>query len=235
MSAKRLPLVALVVVVAGALVWAAGQWRGGPIAGNRASTASIPPSSGTVRAAAEAAAPLTMTIVPDQSTARYRVREQLANLSFPIDAVGQTTSVQGTVGFDASGKLLADVSWVTVNLATLQSDQRSRDNFIRQNTLQTNRYPQARFEPTEIDGLPFPLPHSGQAEVTIRGNLTIRDVTRPVEWTGTASFTPDGMRIEAQTTITFDQFGMARPRAAIVLSVANEIRLETDFFFKSAG
>ena len=63
----------------------------------------------------------------------------------------------------------------------------------------------------------------------MEGDLTIRDQTRLVTWDVTANF--DGGTVEglAKTEVTFEQFGITKPRVAIVLSVADEIRLEVAF------
>ena len=146
------------------------------------------------------------------SQARYRVREQLASVSFPIDAVGTTRDISGVVVFAEDGRVLADRSSITVNVTRLQSDQARRDNFIRTNTLETQRYPEVHFIPTEVRGLPMPLPAEGEVPITIAGELTIKNVTRPVQWTGTATFTPEGMTVSANTVITFEEFQIAKPR-----------------------
>lgn len=176
-----------------------------------------------------------LSVNAQESSALYRVREEFVNVAFPVDAVGTTRDVTGVVVFDPHGAIVADQSSITVNLATLQSDQARRDNFIKNNTLQTAQYPEAHFVPTEIRGLPFPLPDEGQAPVTIAGELTIRNVTRPVEWSGTAYFTPEAMRVEAATRIAFDQFELSKPRVGFLLSVDDEIRLEADITFRRSS
>lgn len=187
-------------------------------------------NTGVALAAPETGEALLLTIDPRHSSALYRVREQFVNVQVPVDAVGTTQSVSGTVAINADGSVIQESTSISVNLATLRSDQSRRDNFIKNNTLQTQRYPEARFVPTDVKGLPFPLPHEGSADVTIAGLMTIRDVTRPVQWQGTAHFTPDGMRVTAATVITFEEFGISKPRVALVLSVADEIRLEADIY-----
>ena len=159
------------------------------------------------------------------SEASYRVREQLAGIAFPNDAVGVTRAVAGRIAFDDDGAV-RDGSTVTVDLASLASDQGRRDNFVRGNTLQTSRHPTATFVPTAVAGFAFPPPASGQAEVEITGDLSIRDVTRAVVWRGVATFDGDAVRLEAATTFTFAEFGLTKPRVASVLSVADEITLE---------
>lgn len=173
-----------------------------------------------------------LTVVHESSLARYRVREQFVNVQAPNDAIGTTRGVAGTVAISPDGSVIQERSSIVVNVASLQSDQSRRDNFIKSNTLHTQRFPDVRFVPTEIKGLTAPLPTQGSADITITGLLTIRDVTRPVEWRGTAHFTPDGMRVTADTVITFQQFEIDKPRVALVLSVADEIRLEVDILFR---
>ena len=238
MKTKRLPLAIMIVLAAAVFVLAQGQRSPAPPEPRSAALQERPaiqesskaPDRAIDQALVNAAGAL--DIVPIESKARYRVREQLANMSFPIDAVGETHGVTGHIAFDEDGNVLSGASWITVDLALLQSDQQRRDNFVKRNTLQTDRYPQAVFVPTEIAGLPHPLPESGEAEVTILGDLTIRGVTRPVEWMGTAVFRPDGMNVEAQTVLTFQQFEIEKPRVALVLSVEDEIRLEADIRFE---
>ena len=41
-----------------------------------------------------------------ESTARYLVREQLANLYFPIDAIGETNEINGSISLDKNGKVI---------------------------------------------------------------------------------------------------------------------------------
>ena len=64
----------------------------------------------------------TLEVVPAASEARYRVREQLAGISFPTDAVGTTQDVRGTIALDGEGRP-APESQVTVDLRSLRSDE----------------------------------------------------------------------------------------------------------------
>lgn len=159
------------------------------------------------------------------SEANYRVREQLAGFSFPNDAVGVTTAVSGLVRFAEVGAPEPGAQ-VVVELESLTSDNGRRDNYVHRNLLLTNRFPTAVFVPTAVTGLPAPLPSEGTHEVLIEGQLTLLEVTRPVVWRGTATFDGDAVHLEAATTFTFEDFGLAKPRVASVLSVADEITLE---------
>jgi hypothetical protein len=51
-----------------------------------------------------------------------------------------------------------------------QSDERQRDRYIQRNTLQTATYPTATFVPTQVVGLPSPMPASGDVTFQMIGN-----------------------------------------------------------------
>lgn len=173
-------------------------------------------------------------IVPQQSEARYRAREQLLGRSLPNDAVGRTQAIEGQIALTADGKIDSQRSHFTVDLTTLRSDETRRDNYIKQNTLEVAKYPTADFQPTEVQGLPWPLPTNGQASFQLVGNLTVHGVTKPVTWNVQASF--DGTRITgtAITQVTFQDFAMTPPRVPIVLSLEDTITLELDFTLEPA-
>jgi polyisoprenoid-binding protein YceI len=170
--------------------------------------------------------------VPESSEARYRVRETLAGRSLPSDAVGATKDISGQIVVDSTGKVVKDASRISVNLANLKSDQDRRDNFLRQNTLETARYPEVVFVPTEVRGLPSPLPTSGEVTFEILGDLTVKGVTKPTTWQATATVEGDEVQGKAQTSFTFNTFGMSQPRVALVLSIEDNIRLEIDFLLR---
>ncbi len=170
-----------------------------------------------------------LTLVPGQNEARYRVREQLVGVPLPSDAVGVTRDVTGTLVVRTDGTILSAESKVQVDLHTLKSDQSRRDNFIRRNTLQTDRFPFAVFVPTEIRGLTLPLPESGEVAFQLIGDLTIRDVTRQVTWEVKARIEGEEAVGQATTSFPFAMFNLTQPRVPVVLSVEDNIRLELDF------
>jgi polyisoprenoid-binding protein YceI len=166
-------------------------------------------------------------VVPDESEVRYRVREQLAGLSFPNDAVGATRAVEGVVGIDGQGRV-APGARLVVDVRTLRSDEGRRDSYVRRNTLETDRYPTVTFVPLEVRGLPPSLPERGTASLELVGDLTIRDVTRRVTWAATATFAGPSLTLSARTAFRFGDFALRVPRVSVVLSVEDEIRLEAD-------
>jgi len=189
----------------------------------------------TAEAEAQAAgSAVRYAVVAERSEVRYRVREQLAGLSFPNDAVGATSAVEGAIVFDGQGRIVAGESRFTVDVRTLRSDEPRRDNYIWRNTLETERYPAVVFAPVEARGLRVPLPATGTASLELIGDLTVRDVTRPVTWEARASFAGAEVSVRARTAFRFGDFGLRIPRVAVVLSVDDLIRLEADLLLRRA-
>ncbi len=170
---------------------------------------------------------LTYVVISEESEARYRVREQLVGLDLPNDAVGTTRAITGVLVLKGD-RVVPEASRFQVDLRTLTSDQARRDNFIRRNTLQADRYPYAVFVPRETQGLPSPLPTSGEHTFRLVGDLTIREATRPVTWEVTARVEGDRLIAQARTQFTFADFGLQPPRVPVVLSLDETIRLEMD-------
>jgi polyisoprenoid-binding protein YceI len=158
------------------------------------------------------------------STAEYRVREQLARLNFPNDAVGVTDSLSGSLVLGPEGAV-ATGSTLTVDLRDLKSDADRRDSFLRENTLHTSRFPSADFVPTRQQGLRVPLPPSGKVSFTLIGNMTIHGVTSELAWDVTATLTPTTVTGQATTRFPFKKFGLEIPKVMGLLSVEDDIRL----------
>jgi len=176
---------------------------------------------------------LRLVLAPDGNEARFRVREQLAGLAFPSDAVGATSAIEGALVLTPDGgslSVVSDQSSFVVDLTTLRSDSSMRDNFIRRNTLETDRFPTAEFIPTEAVGLPSLLPTSGEVNFQLVGQLTVHGVTREATWDVTAQIVDDKtLAGTASTSFTFGEHGMTIPRVARVLSIEDHIQLEYDF------
>ena len=92
----------------------------------------------------------------------------------------------------------------------------------------TSRFPNAELAVTGFDGLPWPLPESGEATFKLNGDLTIQEVTSPVTWDVTAQFDGRSVTGLAKTMVTFEQFELPKPTFAFILSVDEEIFLEID-------
>ena len=168
--------------------------------------------------------------VTSASKATVKVREQLVSVSLPSDAVLTASGAAGTFELNADGTFSSD-SKITFDLTTLSSDQRDRDNFVKQDTLGVRQFPTATFVPTKVTGLTLPVPASGSFTFTLAGNLTLHGTTKDVTFDVTAK--RDGSSLTATATNNptwkFADFGMRAPSVPFrVVSVVDEIRLSVD-------
>lgn len=171
--------------------------------------------------------------IVEGSSATYRVTEQFVGVSFTNEAEGTTNLVSGTLTINADGSI-APGSKLTVDLRGLKSDQDQRDGYIQNRTLETAKFPNAEFVPTKITGLDKMIPSTGQAGISLTGNLTIHGVTKEVTFQGIATFNPrtNSVAGRAKTSFTFDEFGLTQPKIGRLASVDNKIGLELVYRFK---
>jgi polyisoprenoid-binding protein YceI len=196
----------------------AGQPPAGRAGGGRASAPAPDPTK-----------PAKLTITTG-SKARYKVREQLAGISFPSDAVGTTEGITGAIVVNPDGTLDAGASKITVDLKTLSSDQQMRDGYVQNRTLETAKFPTLDFVPKRIVGLPAgPLPTTGQAGFQLIGDLTLHGVTAEATWNVVATFANDAVAGRGTTTLTFETYKMTKPTLARLVSVEDKIELEIEF------
>jgi polyisoprenoid-binding protein YceI len=207
----------------------------GNLGSPREPTASVALGPGRAASAQTPEVALRYRVVAERSEARYRVREQLAGISFPSDAVGTTRAIEGSLSLDSQGHIRRNDSRFTVDLRTLRSDRDRRDNYVRRNTLETERHPTAVFIPSEVRGLPFPLPQTGTASFELIGDLTIRGTTRHITWEATATLQGQEISVQAKTSFRFADFSLSIPRVASVLGVDDMIRLETDLLLRHSS
>jgi polyisoprenoid-binding protein YceI len=178
--------------------------------------------------------PQVLTLVSG-TTARYRVREQLAGVSFPSDAVGTTTAVTGALTVNPDGSFAA--SKISVDLRTLTTDQSMRDGYVRDRVLETTKYPTLELVPKRAIGMPKPLPAGMQAQAGFQlvTDMTVHGVTKEVTWNVVATFANDGISGRATTTVDFATFDLTKPSLARLLSVDDKINLEIEFRTRRAA
>ncbi|MFT4038526.1 MAG: YceI family protein [Thermomicrobiales bacterium] len=166
------------------------------------------------------------TIVADESEARYVAQEELAQVG-ATTAIGKTQAIAGSIGFDEAGLPLA-CSRIDVDMRTLVSDQARRDNYLYNNTLEAEKYPLATFVFLQVDGLDAPLADGETKDVTLIGNLTLRETTKVVAWEAEASMDGDNLVIKAKTNFDMPDFGITPPSVPVVLSLDENVALEFD-------
>jgi len=175
--------------------------------------------------------------IVEGSKARYKVREQLAGISFPSDAVGTTEAVTGTIVVNPDGTIDAAKSKLSVDLRTIKSDQQMRDGYVQGRTLETEKFPMIEFVPKRAVGLPAPLPAGMQAQAGFQliGDMTLHGVTSEATWNVVATFGNEQVAGRATTTVLFTTYNMTKPSLARLMSVDDKIELEIEFKCKRSA
>jgi polyisoprenoid-binding protein YceI len=192
------------------------------------------PTSATPTTAASTPSPTTASVlswtVTSASKATVRVREQLASLNFPSDAVLVATGAKGSFQVNDDGSF-APGSQISFDVSSLTSDQSQRDGFVKMTVLNTRQFPTATFVPTKVTGLALPLAANGHLTFTLTGKLTIHGTEKEVTFNVDATRSGGDLTATATLapTVKFGDFGMPQPAApGRVLSVVDEIKLTVD-------
>ncbi|HYZ93369.1 MAG TPA: YceI family protein [Actinomycetota bacterium] len=143
------------------------------------------------------------------SVVGYRVREKLAFLPAPNDAVGRTSAVSGNLVIDGLTVRSVDV---TADLQQLRSDRDMRDRRIRELGLETDRLPDARFvltEPISFDARPAA---GRRVTRTVTGELTLHGVTRKVSLPVRAQWSSGRIEVIGSLEIQFADYDIEQIR-----------------------
>jgi polyisoprenoid-binding protein YceI len=166
----------------------------------------------------------------DQATsqARYIIDEVLNGQ--PVTVVGATDQVAGQVALDLTDLDAAQIGTIQINARTFATDSAQRDRAVQNRILETNTYEYITFEPTEVSGLPASLPVGEQVSFQIDGDLTIRDVTRPVTFDVTLTpVTTDRLAGSATTTVAFADWSISVSNVPLVTGLGTTVTLALDF------
>lgn len=151
--------------------------------------------------------------VGEGSEAGYRVDEVLNGTD--VTVTGRTSDVTGTFTIADSGRSL-DAARLTVDVASIATDNSSRDAYFRDQAMRADEFPTATFElttPVELEAVPA----AGEAvQAQAVGDLTIAGVTRSV--TADVSVRSDGRvaEIAGSIPIVFADFGVQAPSFGFV-------------------
>jgi polyisoprenoid-binding protein YceI len=176
----------------------------------------------------------TFQIVPAQTTASYSVYENLIIQNKPNnDAIGSTHSVQGTFKIKTGSSPLVASMNITVDLSTLQSDAQRRDDFIKQNSLQIDQYPNATFVSVSTQGLPSTYTDGQAVHFQLTGNLTMHGKTNKEVFDVQGKVIGNTITGTATSTIYMTDFGIELPNLANIAISQNKVVVTLNFTAKS--
>jgi polyisoprenoid-binding protein YceI len=177
----------------------------------------------------------TFQIVPAQTTASYSVYENLIFQSKPNnDAIGTTHSVKGSFKIRTGASPLVAAMNITVDLSTLQSDAQKRDNYIKQNSLQTDTYPDATFVSVSTQNLPSNYTDGQTVHFQLTGNLTMHGTTNKEVFDVQGKVVGNTITGTATSTIYMTDFGIQPPNLANIAIAQNKVVVTLTFTAQTA-
>ena len=182
------------------------------------------PAAGTPAPSALPAGAIRFVVEPSRSLATIRVREQVAGVAVPGEAVLTTSAFSGSLVLLPDGSFAVG-SVLAVELDSLKSDSTLRDEWIKINTLETRRFPRAELVAERLVGVPLPLPVTGRFRATLESTMRIRGVERDVAWELDIVRDAGAVRGTGAIRFRFGDHGMVVPANRLVLSVVDDIHL----------
>lgn len=233
---KRNTRIALVVLLIG--LGALGAWFYDWVLGETEqasepiSAAALQPEPAS-QSAAPAFAPQVYQIAQEGSEARFIIYEELRGT--PTDVVGATDQVAGQLAIELNRMETARLGEIRVNARSLVTDSDRRNRAIGNRILNTDTHEYITFTPERIAGLSGAAGPGDTLQFQAHGNLTIRDVTRPVTFVVTARVvSPEIIAGEASAKLSRADFGLVVPNLNFIANVADEVRLEFSGEFRAA-
>jgi polyisoprenoid-binding protein YceI len=159
----------------------------------------------------------------------YRVKEQLAFLSSPNEAVGRSKAVTGTM--QVAGDTVEAVR-VEADLTQLASDEDRRDNAIRERGLESERFPTATLELAEPIQLASAPVEGREVQGDGTARLTVHGVTREVDLSVEGRWTGDTIQVVGQLPVKMSDFQIEPPRFGPVVSIEDGLSVDFDLVFE---
>lgn len=182
--------------------------------------------------AAEASTgPRTFQVVPDQSEATYQVQEEFFNRPVNlVSPIGRTNAIEGQFQFSLTGNQiqLADNQF-KVDLRTLTSDEARRDQRIRSDWLESDKYPWAEFKATTIENFPANVTEGQDVSFKLTGDMTIREITKPQTFDVTARLDGNTFTGTATGYLLMKDYGFEPPSILGVLKVTDGVTVTVKF------
>jgi polyisoprenoid-binding protein YceI len=165
------------------------------------------------------------TILSEESEAAYHITEQFAGLGSITKAAGVSSMVEGEIWLDLGSHPVVQSVTVAVDLRGLESDDPKRDEKLAGRWLVTNRFPMATFVSTGIEASQDSFQEGEEVSFRMEGDLTIRDVTRPVTFQVQARLVGTRLEGQASAAILMSDFGIDPPNLLGFVRVEDVVEL----------
>ncbi len=178
----------------------------------------------------------TFQIDPSLSKAAYIVDEEFfadATSKYGLEVgkykvAGETQDVAGMIQLDLSGAAVGPNRFA-VYLPTLQTDQKLRDGWIRENALESDKFPLALFVAEEIRDAPQGYQEGDTAHFQLEGELNLRGAALTAVWDVSARLQDGAIEGSMETRLRMTELGFDPPNFANTLTVQDEFTIHIDF------
>ncbi len=158
----------------------------------------------------------------------------------PMETVeGETSMIKGFLNVSPMDITSAEAKFI-VDLASLDTGIGLRDQHMRENHLETDQYPEAKFVLTEVVTDNVDITNSEQSEIKLKGDFTCHGITKPVEIDAKVQYFPDqnaspvdipgeSIHILANFDVYLSDYEIDRPKF-LVLKLDDKQAIELDFW-----
>lgn len=152
--------------------------------------------------------PLSFIVVPEQSEVTFLSVAPLESFT------GTTNQLSGTMKLDPADLATGISGQLTVNMADLSTGSAIRDDHMRKNHLQTERYPESQFTPKFLKSGPDSLVADVSQSFILGGIFTLHGVSKQILVDVEAIWHPTTSSIEvtAKFPVRLADYNISRPQ-----------------------
>jgi polyisoprenoid-binding protein YceI len=171
-------------------------------------------------------------VVSQDSIASYEASFQAAGQSLPGSVMGVTGDVSGQFLLTQDEHIQS--LEIVVDLRTLDSGSPDRDNHVRNDTFETDKYPYATFRVTDAAVLSGNYAEGQNLSFKLDGQLTLHGITRPEVFAMQGKLVGNTITGTASTLIHLQDFRMKPPQttSVVTITVSNAVTLSINFTAK---
>ena len=175
------------------------------------------------------------------STATYSVDERLVGRD--TTAVGTTDVLGGDIVINLADPSASVIGDIVVNVEAMESDSAMRDKRLRHDYLESGHHPFVTFVTESIEGLPDLITDGTSAEVTLTGQMTVKETTSTESFTGTLTIDGEALTGTLTSTILLSTYdagpikisGFASSGDEVVLTLEVDAKRVVDTSSVAAG
>jgi polyisoprenoid-binding protein YceI len=144
--------------------------------------------------------------------------------AFLHDFAGKTSHIEGAIRVGDANRLPDAEACVRIDAASLDTGNSTRDGIMRNDHLETARFPTIDFLLQAVDG----VTHQGETrEFTAKGTLSLHGVRREIQFPVRARREGDAVLLAGQLPLKMTDYGIQIPRF-LLLTVDDQVTVSFD-------